>query len=388
MKGGTGKFMNERGLYMKKTTAVLLSVVLSVIFFGAILSTGCKKTQTPTSASPSLNEATPTPMPIAGGGINVSVVDNGKTPSGMSLDFIPPDNSVTMHRSTLADGTCLFQPDTGELEQGTWTVVAAATPFPPYAPSVASLAVTANNETLKYETQAPSFQVTPPAVTQFTGTSGGTFTYQLTYTQPGNLLVPVWLYMPTPASNWSVSSSAATIGTTSPVSVTITLTGSQCVDQESVPATIYGFDAISNTTTPNAARAISDFAPVTKNFTSNLTVNWQATDLNNGFYSCASGVQLYLTGNLTITDTNGCHANDVMTIQWNGGNCSSDYLQTPNGNINNNQTGGGSISFTPGTYSITFYTGWYPSLVCNFHGQQTTTGLSTNGSNQCMSVNF
>lgn len=361
-----------------------------VFIYAAVFSTsGCKKTESPTSASTSLNEATPTPQPITGGGINVQVLDNGKTPSGMSLDFVPPDHSVTMHRSTLADGTCYFQPDSGQLEQGTWTIVAAATPFPPYAASVASLAVTGNNETVKYETQAPSFQVTPPAITQFTGTSGGTFTYTVNYNQPGNLLVPVWLYMPSPAPNWAVSSSAATIGATSNTSsATITLTGSQCVDQGSVPASIWAFDATSNTTTPSAWRAATILPAVTKNFSSNLTVSWQATGLNNGFYSCAGGVQLYMTGNLTISDTNGCHANDVVTIQWNGGNCSSDYLATPNGNINNNQTGGGSTSFTPGTYNITFYTGWYPSLVCNFHGQQTTTGISTTGSNQCMSVNF
>jgi hypothetical protein len=369
---------------MKKRFSFFVPLML-LAFIPILLWIGCKKSEVPMAPNPIV--PTPTVAPITGGGINIEVVDNGKTPSGMSLAFIPPSQSATMQRNTDGAGSCVFVPDTNKLEVGTWTIIAAATPFPPYAPSTVSLAVTATNELCQFKTQPPSIQITPPAVTSYTGTSGGTFTYQFTYTQPGNLLVPVWLYMPSPAPDWSLSSSAATIGAVTIASATITVTGSQCVDQASVPFGIYAIDAVSNT---SFARAYSVPQTITKSFTSNMQASWTTSGVNTGFESCGSGVYFIISGHLTITAANNCPS-DVVYVSWTQGSncCTSDHLSTPSGNLDSTACGGGSIAYTPGTYNMTFQSAYYPAINCTFMGTNHQTAIPTStGTVNVMNVNY
>jgi hypothetical protein len=364
--------------------------LIIIILFFLIVNAGCKNAQI---SLPLLNEIPKNLQPIKDGDINVQIVDPNNASfsniNGMSLNFIPPDDSATMVREINNTGFCQFIPNSGELQMGNWTVIAALTPNPLYAPSVANFAVTENNQLLQFSTAPTSIVVTPPSILSYTGTSGGVFVYKILYVQPGNLLVPVHLYIPTLATNWKATAAPTTMGINNDSNAYVTVSGQQCVDDPSVSVTIFAIDSVSNTSN---YRTESILPSIVKDFNSTVSVTWQSTSLTNGFYTCSSGIQLILSGTLKISAQNACSSNVSVNIQWSGGSCSSDYLETPYGNISNIQTGGGSINLSCGTYNVTFYTGWSPLLICTLNSSPTkpsnTVALALNGSTICLNASY
>ncbi len=112
---------------------LVVSVIVSLACGFALLD-GCKKNVPTAADAPSLNQATPTPLPISGP-LEVYVTDNyltyptpGSTPvlnsfpvTGLSVQAIPPSNSVTYTKTTQPDGKAYFLPS--QLEVGNWQIV-------------------------------------------------------------------------------------------------------------------------------------------------------------------------------------------------------------------------------------------------------------------------
>lgn len=324
---------------------------------------------------------TPTPVVHVYGPVNVFVEDKGVGVPNLMVEGIPPSGVTVYSQATTASGTASFTPP--YLELGNWTfIVPAQTPFP-YAPSTITMPVSVAGETANFNTAGATIYLTPTVPESFTSTNPGSpYTFDLIYSQPGNLYVPSTMAFPGLPSNWSESYGPATIGYGNIDAAAITLIANNCVDT----APSFAVTAVDST---GYTRAISASQTVAKGFTSNLTVNWTTTGLNSYFENCGSGVAIIISGTLTISTPNGCTAGKSVNISWKVGTCcSSDYLQTPNGNIQTTDCGGGSVNLGPGSYSMSFYTAYYPTMNCTFNGQTQSTNIPTSGSVQVANYSY
>jgi hypothetical protein len=346
-----------------------------------LLFDGCNSKNGP--ATPYDLPFTPTPTEIAHvyGPVMVSVVDKGLAVKGVTVLAIPPSGSTTFSGPTTTTGIVTFNPP--YLEVGNWTFTVPQQTGFPFATSNTTMAVTAANEQANFNSAGATIQMTPPAAAAFSSTSGGVFVYGLNYNQPGNLLVPVKLAISSMPPNWSGVSSPATLGYSASGTGGVTITGASCVDSSSS----FAVTALDFEPTPYP-RANSAPQTITKNFTSNVTVTWNTTGLNNGF--CNNGYVIGIVyGTLTVSTSNACSSTAVVSVSMNAGNCCYSRFVTPNGTQSAANCGGGGIQFGPGSYSCEIDSGaTWGALSCSFKGNSNTVNVPTSGSVQILSRNY
>lgn len=354
-------------------------VIVGLVFsFGSLLTSVACKNSGP--STPFDVAFTPTPARIYGP-VQVSVVDKNQAVQGVSVIAIPPSGSATYSAATTTTGIAVFnQP---YLELGTWTfVVPAQTPFP-FAPSTLTMPVSAANEQANFDSAGATIQLTPPVPAAYSSTNGGVFVYSVVYNQPGSLLVPVQMALSSLPTNWSGTSSPATLGSSASMTGAVTITGASCVDA----APSFSVTALDFEPTPYP-RDVSVPQTITKNFTSNVTVTWNTTGLNDNF--CNNGTVIGIVyGTLTVSTSNACSSDSVVSVSLTAGNCCYSQFQTPNGSPGASNCGGGSVNFGPGSYNCTIDSGaTYGALTCSFMGHSNTVAVPTSGSVQLLSVNY
>lgn len=349
--------------------------LFSMLPLAALLAlNGCKNTGPSTPYDLSFT-ATPTPIAHITGPVNVSVVDKGLAVAGLTVEAVPPSGVTVYSQATTISGIATFNPS--YLEVGTWTfVVPAQTPYP-FAPSTLTMSVSVANETAAFNSAGSTLQLTPPSPAAISGTGGGVFVYGASYNQ-GNLLVPVKLAFPGLPANWNVSYGPATTGFLEDDTATVTVTGSGCVDR----AASFSVTALDLEPTPYP-RAISFPQTIAKNFTSTVTVTWSQPNFSN--YSTCNLVK-QANGTLTVSSSNSCSTVNVW-INEPSTNCTAGYFNTPNGNTNGE---GGVITFSPGTYSCSYYSdGGFPVFhaSCNSNGAGGSSGVG-NGTFTVLSTGY
>ena len=369
---------------MKKNTAIVLGILL-IVSFAVMCSISCKNAGPGTpydlSFTPTLTvTSTPTPVINVPGSVNVFVMDKGLAVPGLTIQAIPPSAATTYSQATTTTGIATFSP--ANLQLGTWTfIVPAQTPFP-FAPSTITMPVSVSNETANFTSAGATIYLTPTVPESFTSNNPGTpFTYNLVYGQPGNLFVPAQLAFSGLPNNWSISSGPTSLGFGPADTGAVTVVGLNCVDvAPSFAVTAMDFES------PSVPRAYSSTQTITKGFTSTVTCTWTVNNFNNNF--CNDGNFIFIIGgNLTISSSNACSPN--VNVYWKSGNCCSNQLSTPNGNIGAQDCGGGSLNFGPGNYGCTFYNDEYdPTIYCTFNGVTYHADIPFSGSVQIFSASY
>jgi len=323
---------------------------------------------------------TPTPVIHVYGAVNVFVQDKNLAVPGLMVEAIPPSAVTIYSQATTTTGIASFNPP--YLELGTWTfLVPAQTPFP-YAPSTITMPVSVANETANFNSAGATIYLTPTVPESFTSTNPGSpYTFNLIYSQPGNLFVPGVVAFSGFPTNWSGSYAPATIGYGNADTALITVAGVNCVDkQPSFAVTMIDPQAY--------PRAYSTQQTISKAFTSNVSVSWNTTGLNNNFCNDGNGVGI-VTGTLTVSTSNACSYDVNVSVSLNVGDCCYSQFQTPNGNVSGSECGGGSVNFGPGSYNCTTYSGaTWGSLTCSFNGTTNTVNIPLSGSTQLLNVNY
>lgn len=366
---------------MKKLIVVIAG---SLVLFGLVL-TSCKNGgpstpyDLPFSPTPTFT-FTPTPVVHVIGPVNVFVEDKGTGVPNLMVEAIPPSGVTVYSQATTASGTASFNPP--YLELGNWTfVVPAQTPFP-YAPSTITMPVSVASETANFNTAGAAVYLTPTVPESFTSTNPGSpYTFNTVYSQPGNLFVPATLAFSGFPTNWTPSYGPATFGYGSADTGAVTVIANNCVDQ--APSF-----AVTLTDSTGYVRAVSSQQTISKAFTSNITVTWNTTGLNSNFCNDGNLVGI-VDGTLTISTSNACSYDVSVAVSLNVGDCCYSQFQTPNGNVSGANCGGGSISFGPGSYNCTVYSGaTWGAFNCSCRGQNNTVAVPTSGSVQLLSVNY
>ena len=368
---------------------VVISVLGVLAINVVIVTTGCKKVDNPTSAA-ALNQPTPPPAAITGP-LEVYVTDNylayptpASTPSinslpvtGLTVQAIPPSNSVTYTKTTQPDGKAYFTPPT--LELGNWTIIVPKQTGYPFAKSVITAPVTVAYETIPVFSLPATLYNSTASPQVLTGTQGSTIVANYTYNQPGNLLVPISFAFPTMPTNWTVHSGSASIGFASSDNANVTFIGANCVDH-AVTYNVSGYDF---QPTP-VFRVVSAPASITKSFTSSASSSWQTNSINNNF--CSDGnLILEFNGTLNFSSTNAC---GNITVSWKSGNCCSQGMQVNGGTTySSSDCSGGSFNLGPGSYSIFLYNDQYvPVIYVTFQGN--TYNITPSFSNGAASQQF
>ncbi len=357
----------------KKIGLLGLSSLLGLIFLFQFV--GCDSKSSPSTPYDLPFTPTPTQIVHITGSVNVAVEDKSQAVTGLTVYAIPPSGSATYSAATTTTGIATFNPP--YLEVGNWTfVVPAQTPYP-FAPSTITMPVSVANEQALFTSSGVSMQLTPPVPAAISGTGGGVFVYGVSYNQ-GNLLVPVKLRISSLPSNWSAGYAPATFGFTANDTASVTVTGSGCVDK----AASFSVTAMDLEPTPYP-RASSSTQTITKNFTSTVTVTWSQSYFNN--YSSCNLVK-QANGTLTVSSSNSCATVNVW-INEPSTNCTAGYFNTPNGNTN---AEGGVITFSPGTYSCSYYSdGGFPTFhaTCNSNGASGSV-VVTNGTQTMLNTSY
>ena len=363
--------------YMKKNSAIILGISL-VVISAFICSIGCKNSG---PSTPYDIGFTPTPVRIYGP-VNAFVEDKGIAVPNLLVQAIPPSGVTVFSQSTTASGIATFNPP--YLELGNWTfVVPAQTPFP-YAPSTITMPVSVVNETANFNTAGATIYLTPTVPESFTSTNPGSpYTYNMIYSQPGNLFVPGKIAFSGFPTNWSASYGPTTIGFGNADTGSVTVVGVNCVDRQ--PS--FAVTALDLEPTPYP-RANSSPQTIAKGFTSTVTVTWNTTGLNSDF--CNNGTAIGIVyGTLTVSTSNACSYDAVVSVSMNAGNCCYSQFQTPNGNVSAANCGGGGVNFGPGSYNCTVLSGaTWGALTCSFNGVSKTVNVPTSGSVQLLSTSY
>ena len=361
-----------------KTKLTIFSGILLIGYSAIICSTGCK------SGGPSTPYDigfTPTPVRIYGA-VNVFVQDKGLAVPGLMIQAVPPSGVTVYSQPTTTSGIATFNPP--YLELGTWNfVVPAQTPFP-FAPSTITMPVSVANETANFSSAGATLYLTPTVPESFTSTTpGAPYTYNLIYSQPGNLFVPAKIAFSGFPTNWSGSYGPATIGYGNADSGSVTVVGLSCVDQQ--PS--FAVTALDLEPTPYP-KAYSASQTITKGFTTAVTVTWNTTGINSDF--CSNGTAIGIVyGNLVVSASNACSSSVVVNVSMNAGNCCYSQFKTPNGNVSGANCGGSGVNFGPGTYSCTVLSGnTWGALTCSFNGHTKTVNVPTSGSAQLLSTTY
>jgi hypothetical protein len=351
----------------------LLSVILVLVFGISVFltSTACKKTG---PASPYDLAFSPTPTPIIHitGSVNVAVQDKSQAVTGLMVLAIPPSGAATYSAATTTTGIAAFNPP--YLEVGNWTfVIPAQTPYP-YAPSTITMPVSVANEQANFNSAGPTIQMTPPVPNAYSSSNGGVFVYGLSYSQAGNLLVPVKLQISSLPPNWSGAPGPVTVGFTNNDAANVTITGVSCVDQ-SPSFSVTGLD-FEPTPFPRGSSAPQT---ITRIFSSNVTVSWKTTSINHISYC---NLVYDIQGTLTVSESNACRTVYASAQSPNCGCYTSNFEQfhSPNGNTTDSNCGGGSIGFGGGSYGCEIWADGAPAnLSVNFTD---TNGVNHSGSIQ------
>jgi hypothetical protein len=352
-----------------------LSVLVAV---SALFSGSCKDSG---PSTPYDIAFTPTPVRIYGS-VNVFVEDKGIGVPNLTVQAIPPSGVTVFSQATTASGIAIFNPP--YLEVGNWTfVVPAQTPFP-FAPSTITMPVSAVGETANFNSAGATLYLTPTVPESFTSTTPGSpYTYNMVYSQPGNLFVPAQMAFSAFPNNWSGTYGPATIGYGNADTASVTVIGVNCVDQQpSFAVTALDFEP-----TPYP-RANSSPQTILKGFTSTVTVTWNTTGINSNF--CGNGTFIgIVSGTLTVSTSNACSSDAVVSVSMNAGNCCFSQFQTPNGTVSGSNCGGGSVNFGPGSYNCTIESGaTYGVLNCSFNGVSKSVNVPTSGSVQLLSTTY
>ncbi len=375
---------------MKKNITIILGVLL-ITSFTVFFSIGCKNNGpgtpydihfTPTPTLTSIFTFTPTSTPIVQviGPVNVFVQDKGVGVPGLMVEAIPPSGVTVYSQATTASGTASFNPS--YLQLGTWTfIVPAQTPFP-YAPSTITMPVSVANETANFNSAGATVYLTPTVPEAFTSPNPGTpFTWNLIYSQPGNLYVPAQLVFSGFPTNWSGSYGPGTIGYGNADTASVTVIGVNCVDKQ--PS--FAVTMIDSQSYP---RAYSSQKTIAKSFTSIVTVTWNTTGLNAEFCNDGTGVGV-VNGTLTVSTSNACAYDVNVSVSLNVGDCCYSQFETPNGNVSGSECGGGAVNFGPGSYNCTTLSGaTWGSFTCAYNGTTNTVSVPTSGSAQLLNVTY
>ncbi len=345
-----------------------------------LLPLGCGNKETPAAPYDIAFSPTPTPVVQVIGPVGVAVADKGVGVVGLTVYAIPPSGVPTYTATTVTTGIATFNPSS--LQLGIWTfVVPAQTPFP-FAPSTTTMAVSVANEVANFNSAGAALYLTPTVPETFTSTNPGSpYTYNLVYSQPGNLFVPAQLAFSSLPNNWSASYAPKTIGYGSGDTATVSLSAVNCVDQ----APNFSVTAMDLEST-SYPRAISTPQVITKGFTSTVTVSWNTTGLNNSFCNNGDGIGI-VYGNLVVSASNSC--SPVVSVSMNAGNCCYSRFATPNGTQSAANCGGGSVQFGPGSYSCEIDSGaTWGALTCSYNGVTNTVAVPTSGSVQILSTSY
>lgn len=364
---------------MKKAALLIISgfiILQSFLIFG-----GCNNKNSPSTPYDLPFSPTPTQIAHVYGPVMVSVIDKNQAVQGVTVLAVPPSGSTTFSQATTTTGIATFNPP--YLEVGNWTFIVPQQTGFPFAPSTLTMAVSVANEQAGFNSAGATLQLTPPVPAAYSSTNGGVFVYGVSYNQPGNLLIPVHFALPSLPQNWSGASSPATLGYSANDTGAVTLTGASCVD--SSPG--FAVTALDFEPTPYP-RAYSSPQTITKNFTSNVTVTWTTTGLNNNF--CNNGTIIGIVyGTLTVSTSNACSSTAVVSVSMNTGNCCYSRFATPNGSPSAANCGGGSVQFGPGNYSCEIDSGaTWGALSCSFMGKSNTVNVPTSGSVQLLNANY
>ena len=364
---------------MKNAIIFIAVLVLSVSTI--IVLDGCESKLGPSTPYDLPFSPTPTQIAHVYGPVMVSVVDKNLAVQGVSVLAIPPSGSATFSCPTTTTGISTFNPP--YLEVGNWTFVVPQQNGFPFAPSTLTMPVSVANEQANFNSAGATIQLTPPVPAAYSSTNGGVFVYGLTYNQPGNLLVPVKLALSSIPSNWSGTSSPATLGYSGSGTGAVTITGASCVD--SSPS--FSVTALDFEPTPYP-RASSGPQTISKNFTSTVTVSWNVTDLNSDF--CSNGTAIgIIGGTLTVSTSNACSSSAIVSVGINAGNCCYSQFQTPNGNTSSLNCGGHYINFGPGSYGCYTYSGaTWGSFTISFNGTSKTVNIPTSGNSTLFTATY
>jgi len=253
----------------------------------------------------------PTPTPITGA-IDVYVEDTVAI-SGLTIVAVPPSNSVTFTEVTGNNGTAYFNPVT--FETGVWGFTIPQQKY--FATSFTGANILGPGETVTFTTgpDAPTIAFTPTSLTSYIYTSGGTVSYNVVYSQPGNLLVPVsFVVSPALPTNWTSVYTPLQLGNTNVSSAALTIIGSTCVNQKPI------FRLQANDIQPiPTPRTFSASVTITKTFISNayLILNYMSGSAS-------------ITGTISYSALNACSELSSLNgyIYWQSGtaNCCSDRL--------------------------------------------------------------
>ena len=360
---------------------------LMVVMALFIIWTGCKKKEdNPTSPSTNIpgNQATATPTQILGSFI-VQVNDRTGGVGGVTVIAIPPDQSVTYTVKTQTGGFCYVSPP--YIQPGNWSFEVPTQKY--FADSKMTAPVTAAFQGVTFSSVGAgpaSIYLTPTTSPEsFNSAAGGSFTYNLVYQQPGNLLVPVKPIFPILPNNWSASGPASVGFLSTSDQVAITITSSVCVDQ-SASFAVTGLDFEPTPQIPNGAFSASQ--TVLKNFTSTMTVQWVNASPFSNVSVC--NLEKKLNGTLVVSGTGDCGTVSVYMTECYT-NCFTGQFNTPNGNTQAQNDGGGSIAFGPGSYSCTVWSdGCFGTLhaVCNRNGASGSVQCSGNGTQTVLSTSY
>jgi len=245
------------------------------------------------------DQPAPTPTPITGA-IDVYVEDTVAIP-GVTIIAVPPSNSVTFTEVTGNNGTAYFNPVT--FETGVWGFTIPQQKY--FATSFTGVNILGPGQTVTFTTgpTAPSISFTPTSATNYFYTSGVTVSYNVVYSQSGNLLVPInFVVSPSWPTNWTSTYMPLQLGNTNVGNAALTVAGSTCVNQNPV----YQLKAFDGQSTP-IKRSQSSSVTITKTFPSNVYLI-----LN---YVGGAGP---VTGTLSLTTTNACSDTFSMNgyIYW------------------------------------------------------------------------
>lgn len=373
----------------------LLSVILFfVIGFSLFLtSIACKNngpttpydlpfTSTPTMTFTPTNTFTPTitSTPQLTGSVLVAVQDKNLAVPGLLVEAIPPSGSITYNQTTATSGIATFTPPF--IQTGTWTFIVPAQPPFPFAPSTITMPVSVANETANFNSAGATVYLTPTVPEGFTSNNPGTpFTWNLIYSQPGNLFVPASMVFSGFPTNWSGSYGSGTIGYGNADTASFSVVGVNCVDKQ--PSF-----AVTMLDAQSYPRAYSAQQTIAKEFTSTVTVTWNTTGLNAEFCNDGTGVGV-VNGTLTVSTSNACAYDVNVSVSLNVGDCCYSQFETPNGNVSGSECGGGPVNFGPGSYNCTTLSGaTWGSFTCSFNGTTNTVNVPTSGSAQLLNVTY
>lgn len=311
---------------MKKKWVISASLFFSFFSFYYI---GCNKTDHPFGvyAPNGLDVPTVTATPLAGA-IDVFVVENNSTVSGVTVNLKDPNGNFLTAVAT-GNGAAAYAPFSPfPVTTGTW--LAEVYTQGHYLDSTQSFNVTGGQTSVTFTAgvvglTAPTFSSGPQNQQYQTG--NGTFTYGVTYTQPGNLSIPVSVellnVLPT---GFASSPSTFVLGAAGPgVDQSPVIISKTACYTVSVPVTFGAFDFLGtkvlNSTVFN----------VTRGFQIPLSVSVSGTSSTVGCGGPCSSTTINYSINLTSTsDCNHSYPlNAWGTVTGNGGATATVFNVSP-----------------------------------------------------------